>query len=94
MLPGSDGPATPYDDPELPFTTTTQPADTTTTTASDDSSSGLSTGAIIGIVIGVLVLLALLGVGIWWVWFRMDGGAPRSSNSGSNNRAYGANRHQ
>lgn len=94
MLPGSNVPATPYDDPELPLTiTTTQPADTTTTVPDKDSS-GLSTGAIIGIVIGVLVLLALLGVGIWWVWFRMDGGAPKSFNSGANNRAYGANRHQ
>jgi hypothetical protein len=84
MLPGSDGPATPYDDPDLPFTTTTQPGGTTTTEPPEHWKSGLSTGAIIGIVIGVLVLLLLLGLGIWWVWFRMDGGAPMSAST--NNR--------
>lgn len=77
MRPGSDITGTIYDDPELPFSTTTttpeQAANSDTPDTSQNtettnykSKKGLSAGAIAGIVIGVLILLILIGLSIWW----------------------------
>jgi hypothetical protein len=101
MRPGSDIPGTIYDDPELPFSTTTtmsstdpiskdegtmdeSAAEIETTNKSGDT--GLSKGAIAGIVIGVIVLLILIGLGVWW--FRRSSRSPGSNApSANNNRA-------
>ncbi len=90
MQPGTDIAGTIYDDPELPFstTTTTPSADTTSTDDNDESTTesetksnktGLSKGAIAGIVIGVIVLLILIGLAIWW--FTKSSKAPSTANN-------------
>ena len=76
MRPGSDKDSNSiFEDDKLPFkdmiTTTTKPAKTK-----------LSTGAIAGIVIDVLILLILIGLAIWWCGFRQSN---QASNRASNN---------
>lgn len=58
MRPGSNGPASPYEDPDLPLMT------------EPPKEEGLSSGAIAGIVIGVLLAVILIGLAIWWFGFR------------------------
>lgn len=80
MRPGSDTEGQSiFEDNQLPFkdmTTTTTPSKKT-----NSKPTGLSAGAIAGIVIGVLVLLVLIGVGIWW----FSRPAKLSANTASNN---------
>lgn len=78
MRPGSDKEDKDiFEDEQLPFKDMI-----TTTTIPKKKKAGLSPGAIAGIVIGVLVILILIGMAIWWFGFRQSN---QASTQASNN---------